>query len=142
MTEEKKGIIQAVKDHMNDLLDQTFNNATLEAYKKYYPRWCKICEVETIEEIDYTNPYVEIESKLCDVRNLKMIRKGRHTEDFLKLLSSDEARKLYYAKDENGDSYSDLEHPKIMSSFIAGIRRKCPGNREIARALREFEKED
>lgn len=132
------GIVQATKEKTNELVDTAFNNTTAKAYEKYYARWRAICEVETNEEIDYKNPQVEIESKLCDPRNLKLIRKGRHTEEFLYLLSSDEARALYYEKDENGQSYADLENARVLSQVINGIRQKFPGRKDIARALREW----
>lgn len=135
-------IIKATKEKYDNALDTAFNNTTACAYEQYYPRWRAICEVDTNDEIDYTNPQVDIESKLCDPRNLKMIRKGRHTEDFLKLLSSDEARALYYEKDENGKSYADLEDSRVFRQIINGIKSKFSGRRDVARALNEWEKKD
>lgn len=127
---------------MDESLDMLFNNTTAKAYEKYYARWRAICEVETNDEIDYKNPQVEIESKLCDPRNLKMIRKGRRTDDFLRLLSTDEARALYYEKDDKGQSYADLEHPRVLRQVINGIRQRIKSRRDIARALREYEKKE
>ena len=83
------GIISKVRDKADDKVDAVLDMATAKAYEGYYARWMEICEVQTKEEIDYTLPCIEIESKLCDPRNLKMIKKGKHTGDFLKLLSSD-----------------------------------------------------
>lgn len=71
-----------------------------------------------------------------------MIRKGRHTEDFLKLLSTDEARILYYEKDENGQSYSDMEDARVLNQIINGIRRKFPKRKGLVRALDEWKKEE
>lgn len=128
---------ESFKEKQDDRIDRALDNATAEAYKKYYPRWCKICGVQTVADIDFKNPYVELESKLCDVRNLKMIRKGLHRDDFLKLLS-DEAKKIYLEEvDEDGNRYTDLEHPRVLRSMIKRIKLKLH-NKDVKDALDEW----
>lgn len=111
-------ILENTKDKINGGIDLALSNATAKVYEGYYKRWMGICEVDSIDKIDWKNPQVEIESKLCDIRNLMMIRNGEHTADFLQLLSTDEARILYYEKDEDGNSYASMmENPKYLRAF-------------------------
>lgn len=115
---------ESFKEKQDDRIDRALDNATAEAYKKNYPRWRAICDISTNDDIDFKNPYVELESKLCDVRNLKMIRKGLHRDDFLKLLS-DEAKKIYLEEvGEDGSRYTDLENPRVLRSMIKRIKLK------------------
>lgn len=83
------GVISKIRDSADDKIDTAFNLATAEVMRNYYPRWCEISEVENPDNIDYTIPCIELESKLCDPRNLKMIRRGKHTQEFLERLNSD-----------------------------------------------------
>lgn len=132
---------ESVKDSYDEKIDNALDNATIEAYKKYYPRWRAICDVSTNDDIDFKNPYVELESKLCDVRNLKMIRKGLHRDDFLKLLS-DEAKKIYLEEtDEDGNRYTDLENPRVLRSMIKRIKQILH-NKDTKDALEEWAETD
>ena len=132
---------ESVKDSYDAKIDNALDNATIEAYKKYYPRWRKICEVSTNDDIDFKNPYVELESKLCDVRNLKMIRNGVHRDDFFKLLS-DEAKRIYLEEvGEDGEHYTDLEHPRVLRSMIKRIKQRMH-NKETKDALDEWSETD
>ena len=132
---------ESVKESYDDKIDNALDNATIEAYKKYYPRWRKICEVSTNDDIDFKNPYVELESKLCDVRNLKMIRNGVHRDDFFKLLS-DEAKRIYLEEvGEDGEHYTDLEHPRVLRSMIKRIKQRMH-NKDTKDALDEWAETD
>ena len=132
---------ESVKESYDAKIDNALDNATIEAYKKYYPRWRKICEVSTNDDIDFKNPYVELESKLCDVRNLKMIRNGVHRDDFFKLLS-DEAKRIYLEEvGEDGEHYTDLEHPRVLRSMIKRIKQRMH-NKETKDALDEWAETD
>lgn len=72
-----------------DSLDRLLDKATMKCYEHYYKRWRELSGVKINQRIDFKLPCIEIESKLCDPRNLKMIKNGKHTADFLKLLSTD-----------------------------------------------------
>lgn len=61
----------------------------MKCYEHYYKRWRELSGVKINQRIDFKLPCIEVESKLCDPRNLKMIKNGKHTADFLKLLSTD-----------------------------------------------------
>ncbi len=82
-------IIEKMRDVADEKIDNAFEVATVKMMKKHVPRWLEICGVDTVDDIDFTIPCIEVESKLCDPRNLKKIRGGEHTDEFLELLSSD-----------------------------------------------------
>lgn len=77
------------KELAEDSLDRLLDKATMKCYEHYYRRWRELSGVKINQRIDFKLPCIEIESKLCDPRNLKMIKNGKHTADFLKLLSTD-----------------------------------------------------
>ena len=77
------------KELAEDSLDRLLDKATMKCYEHYYKRWRQLSGVKINQRIDFKLPCIEIESKLCDPRNLKMIKNGKHTADFLKLLSTD-----------------------------------------------------
>ena len=77
------------KELAEDSLDKLLDKATMRCYEHYYKRWRELSGVKINQRIDFKLPCIEIESKLCDPRNLKMIKNGKHTADFLKLLSTD-----------------------------------------------------
>lgn len=128
---------ESFKEKQDDRLDRALDNATQECYKHYYKRWVEICEVSTIDEIDYKNPYVELESKLCDVRNLKLIRNGVHRDDFLQLLSEDAQRIYLNECDEDGNKYTDLEHPRVLKSMVKRIKQRLH-NKDVKTDLDEW----
>lgn len=82
-------IIEKIRDNADEKINNVLNLAHANTMKNYIPRWLGICGVKTIDEIDFTIPCIEIESKLCDPRNLKRIKGGKHTSEFLELLTSD-----------------------------------------------------
>ena len=49
--------IDAVKNWGNDKLDSVLYRARAE----YHARWMEVCGVDTVDEIDYNNPFVKIE---------------------------------------------------------------------------------
>lgn len=136
-----KAGVAGLKEKYDDRLDTALNNATGQAMQKYYPRWCKICGVQKIEDIDYSNPYVELEAKLCDVRNIKLIRNGAKRDEFFKLLS-DEAKKIYLEEvDDFGNRYTDLEHPRVLRSMVKRIKQKMH-NKDVKDALDDWAESD
>lgn len=86
---EKKGIITRIRDTADDKIANIMDLATAKTMENYYPRWRTICGVEDNRDIDWSKPCIELESRLCDPRNLKKIRNGKHTKEFLESLSTD-----------------------------------------------------
>ena len=83
------GVISNIRDSADEKIDNVFALATAKAMENYYPRWRELSECEDDEGIKWDLPCIELESRLCNPKNLKMIRGGKHTPEFLELLSSD-----------------------------------------------------
>lgn len=121
--EKRPGWWARQKMKVNDKVQEALNNATAEAYKKHYDRWMKLSHCHHPSQIDYTIPQIELESKLCDIYNLKLIKNGKRRDEFLELLSP-EAREMYFEKGSDGRYYTELEKPKVLRSMVTGIRKK------------------
>lgn len=123
---EKKGLIERTKESMankvDDALDRAYHKAITNP--KYLAEWRRLSKVTRNEDIDYTIPQIELETKLCDIRNLKLIRKGKRRDEFLAILSP-EAQELYlYGRDSAGSKYTELESPHTMRSIIVNLRSR------------------
>ena len=70
---KRKKLKEVINDAMLDSMDR--NAMMIRA--KYYPRWRKVCGVETDEEIDFDNPVVSTEWLLCDPRIQRELIQGR-----------------------------------------------------------------
>ena len=122
--EKKKGIISRTKERIEDKTDQVLNNAYTRAISNpgFLAEWRRISGVSRNEDIDYTIPRIELETKLCDIRNLKLIRKGKHRDEFLSILSS-EAQEIYLnGCDSSGHRYIELEHPSVLKSLVSRMK--------------------
>lgn len=123
---EKKGLIARAKERtaerVDDALDRAYQKAVTNP--RYLAEWRRLSKVTRNEDIDYTIPQIELETKLCDIRNLKLIRKGAHRDEFLAILSP-EAQELYLnGRDSAGSKYTDLESPSVLKSIIKSLRAR------------------
>ena len=109
---------QDVRDKVEDALDK----ATAENQRKHYKRWMEGSNCHTPRFIKWDDPQISLECKLCDPRNLKLIRKGRHREEFFKICSPEEIDIYLNAVGLNGEKYTDLEDPHIIRDLIKGVK--------------------
>lgn len=126
LSREKTGILQRTKDKIANKMDDALDKAYQKAISnpQYLAEWRRLSKVTRNEDIDYTIPQIELETKLCDMRNLKLIRKGRRRDDFLAILSS-EAQNLYlHGKDSAGTPYIQLEHPSVLKSMVHKLKAR------------------
>lgn len=126
LSREKKGLLQRTKDKINDKVDNALNQAYLKAISepKFQAEWRRLSKVTRNEDIDYTIPRIELETKLCDLRNLRLIRKGRHRDEFLAILSP-EAQEIYlHGRDSAGTPYMQLEHPSVLKSMVHKLKAR------------------
>lgn len=120
---DKKGWFTRKKEQFADKREEALDKAWYQARTKYHARWMEMSGCNHPNMINYDIPTIELEVALCDVRNLRLIRKGRHRDEFLATLSP-EARKVYSeAVDGDGNRYTDLENPKVLRSMITGIKQ-------------------
>lgn len=111
---------KALGTKWDEFLD--FYMATARADPRIKAEWREACGVATNEEIDYDNPVVRMTYDLCDIRNLKMIYKGRHREEFLSQYPP-EYREVYFKRFEDGSSISDFEHPRVFKGMMHNVRK-------------------
>lgn len=108
------------RDKIDDALDMT----TAQAHKKYYKRWMELSYTHTPNLIKWDDPQISLEAKLCDPRNLKLIRKGRHRGEFLAILTDEEKDLYLNFEGSDGSRYTDLEEPHILRDTIKGVREQ------------------
>lgn len=123
---EKKGLIARAKERTAERMDCALDNVYQKAVTnpRYLAEWRRLSKVTRNEDIDYTIPQIELETKLCDIRNLKLIRKGAHRDEFLAILSP-EAQDLYLnGRDSAGSRYTELEHPSVLKSLVKSLRAR------------------
>lgn len=66
-----------IKEVFNDAMDTAVSQSAVKIRQRYYPRWRKVCGVETDEEIDFDNPVVSTEWLLCDPKVQRELIQGR-----------------------------------------------------------------
>lgn len=105
-------------------IDDALDNATAQAHRKYYKRWMELSYCHTPNLIKWDDPQISLEAKLCDPRNLRLIRKGRHREEFLAILTDEEKDLYLNFVGSDGIRYTDLEDPHILRDTIKGAREQ------------------
>lgn len=111
---------RALGQRWDNFLD--FYMATARNDARLKAEWREACAVSRDEDIDYDNPVVRMTYDLCDIRNLKMIYKGRHREEFLARYPP-EYREYYFMRFEDGSSISDMEHPSVFKAMMRNVRK-------------------
>lgn len=111
---------RALGQRWDNFLD--FYMATARNDARLKAEWREACSVSRDEDIDYDNPVVRLSYDLCDIRNLKLIYKGRHREEFLSRYPP-EYREVYFMRFEDGSSISDWEHPSVFKSMMHNLRK-------------------
>ena len=112
------------KQQINDKIDDALDNATAKAQYKYYPRWMELSFCNTPKLIKWDDPQISLEAKLCDPRNLRLIRKGRHRDEFLEILTDEEKDLYLNFVGYDNKRYMDLEDPKILRDTLKGIKEQ------------------
>lgn len=112
----KKALGNKWEDFLDFYATTSRNDPTIKA------EWREACNVERDEDIDYSNPIVLISWELCDLRNMRLIYKGRHREEFLNRLPEG-AREFYFIPMEDGGSFLDLEKPKVFKTLMGNFKK-------------------
>lgn len=118
--------VENYNNRVNDALD----NATYEAHKKYYPRWERYSGCNHHNLIHWDDPQISLEAKLCDPRNLRLIRKGKRRDEFFAILSEEEKHIYLTMCDEDGHRYTDLEDGGVLRGMISGIKQAWKDRRK------------
>lgn len=131
--------IDAVKNWKDDKLDSVLNRTRAN----YHAQWMEVCGVDTVDEIDYENPFVKIEWLLCDPGWLHAIKSEQGRQEFKERLNDPLAWWIFtsYRDEENGSGYWDLTQNTIVHQVRTKYRhfrtrkngkttRQCSNNNE------------
>lgn len=110
------------KDRINDKVEDALDRVTYENQKKHYKRWMEGSYCHTPKLIKWDDPQISLEVKLCDPRNLRLIKKGRHRDEFFKICSPEEIDIYLNRTGPNGERYTDLEDPHFLKDMIHGVK--------------------
>lgn len=110
------------KQNIRDKVDDALDRATAENQRKHYKRWMEGSYCNTPKLIKWDDPQISLECKLCDPRNLRLIKKGRHRAEFFEICTPEEIDIYLNRVGANGERYTDLENPKIFRDLIKGIK--------------------
>lgn len=111
------------KERLEDRIDTALDNATARAHKSYYKQWMARSGVNHPNLIKWDDPHISLEAKLCDIRNLKLIRKGARRDEFFSICTPEEIDIYLNGCDMMGGKYTDLEDGKVLKSMIAGAKK-------------------
>lgn len=111
------------KESVNNYVMGALDNATAQAQKSYYKQWMARSGCNHPNFIKWDDPHISLEAKLCDIRNLKLIRRGRRRAEFFQICTPEEIDVYLNGHDLMGGKYTDLEDPKILKSMVASIRK-------------------
>ena len=117
-----KSWINKKKEQAGDLFDRAMDNITAHAQKGYYKRWREKSGCNSAVNINWDDPQISLEAKLCDPRNLKLLRGGKHRDEFFKLCSEEEIYLYLNEKGPKGELYTDVENPKFLREMVKGTR--------------------
>ena len=123
--------IERLKEVIGDKKEDLKDNAIMKVRVKFADtRWMPYCGVSRYEDIDWKNPQISLEWKLCDFRILDDLLKPGGRERLFAILSEEEKYTYLNEVGTNGARYTDLETDKSgftrknIAKSVVRIRRK------------------
>lgn len=83
------GFVSNLRDKADEKIDNVMRITLSNTMKNYAERWRELSGAETNDGINWELACIDIEAQLCDPRNLKLIKGGKHRDEFLAKLNSD-----------------------------------------------------
>lgn len=137
--DDTEGMIAKARRTIAEAKDDKRQEAAYRVRLKYAERWMKETEevtgkrCESIADVDLSIPQIHIEWLLCDPVYTLKLKNKQVAHEFMQELNEEE-RELFWYRDEQGHSYSDLigkdfkeelkalySHDKSKQSIISGI---------------------
>lgn len=118
------------KDKVNEKVQDALDNAQARAVEKYKPRFMELSHCNHPNFIKWDDPQISLEVKLCDIRNLKLIRGGKHLDQFLELLSPEEKELYLNFKGYNDHTYRELEDGNLLIEMVKGVKERWRESRK------------
>lgn len=114
------------KDKVYNTVQDALDKAQQRAVETYIKngRFTRLSRCRSYNQINWADPQISLEVKLCDIRNLKLIRNGTQRDQFLDSLT-DAERELYLNhRGADGKRYTDLEDGALMVELVKGIKKR------------------
>lgn len=118
------------KDKVNEKVQDALDNAQARAVEKYKPRFMELSHCNHPNFIKWDDPQISLEVKLCDIRNLKLIRGGKHLDQFLEILSPEEKELYLNFKGYDGHTYRELENGNLLIELVKGVKERWRESRK------------
>lgn len=77
---KKSTLKDRLTEPMKEAYWRNYENNIAQARLKWYDHWARVCGVESWEDIDWSNPVVSLEWKLCDQGTQAKLMAGRRDE--------------------------------------------------------------
>lgn len=118
------------KDKVNEKVQDSLDKAQYRAIEKYKPRFMELSHCNHPNFIKWDDPQISLEVKLCDIRNLKLIRGGKHLDQFLEILSPEEKELYLNFKGYDGHTYRELEDGNLLTELVKGVKERWRQSRK------------
>ena len=80
-------------DPIRNAFENNYESNVAKVRLKYYPHWMRVCGVDCAEDIDWSNPIVSLEWKLCDISTqAKLTSKKKELRDMVLETFTEEER--------------------------------------------------
>lgn len=124
----KQGRIRAwlgkKKQQVTDTVDSALDKVTAINMEKHYKRWMEGSYCHTPKLIKWDDPQISLEVKLCDPRNLRLIKKGRHRDEFFSICTDEEIDIYLHGVPPEYKDYTCLEDPHILRDLVHGVKEQ------------------
>ena len=125
---------QRAKQFLGEMMDGQHEKEVAMVRQKMQPRWAEAQNC-TIEEIDYSDPFVSVEWKLCDMGVERTLRSGTD-EERARILSTwtPEELDVYYNGDggKTGPSYKEqIEDGSFVKMIGKAMLGKVKGAKSV-----------
>lgn len=117
---------EAGKDKVYNTVQDALDKAQQRAVESYIKngRFLRLSRCRNPKQIRWDDPQISLEVKLCDIRNLKMIRNGNQRDQFLDTLTNEEREIYLNLTGNDGKKYTDLENGALMAELVKGIKKR------------------
>ena len=77
---EDRGKGPSMKERIVMRMEETHDANTAKVRAQFLEHWMEVCGVDSVDKIDYDNPYVHLEWFLCDFKMIAKLTDGQREE--------------------------------------------------------------
>lgn len=105
-----KSEVKGFRRKISDAVDTQYDTNIMRVRQRHMDRWTQMCG----GVFDITHPVVHLEWEMCDLKNQRLLMKGKRSEFFERANLTPEEIDLYLnGKDYAGTPYTYIETRKI-----------------------------